>query len=89
MPAPPALVFGMGLMVYDVLGRKWAHQHYDAPQLQEFLAEHGPDAAPKSLASDACRRLHCSSSGLRLMSSMNTSSNEGAAGAQVSAGSSR
>ncbi len=33
---PPAWVFGMGLMVYDVLGRKWAHQHYDAPQLQEL-----------------------------------------------------
>jgi glycerol-3-phosphate dehydrogenase len=33
---PPAWVFGMGLMVYDVLGRRWAHHHYDAPQLQEL-----------------------------------------------------
>ncbi len=33
---PPAWVFGMGLMVYDVLGRKWAHHHYDAPQLEEL-----------------------------------------------------
>ena len=33
---PPAWVFGMGLMVYDVLGRHWAHHHYDAPQLREL-----------------------------------------------------
>jgi glycerol-3-phosphate dehydrogenase len=33
---PPAWVFGMGLMMYDVLGRKWAHHRYDAPQLQEL-----------------------------------------------------
>lgn len=33
---PPAWVFGLGLMVYDVLGRKWAHHHYDTPQLQEL-----------------------------------------------------
>jgi glycerol-3-phosphate dehydrogenase len=33
---PPAWVFGMGLMVYDVLGRKWAHHHYDAPPLREL-----------------------------------------------------
>jgi glycerol-3-phosphate dehydrogenase len=31
---PPAWIFGMGLMVYDVLGRRWAHHHYDAQQLQ-------------------------------------------------------
>ncbi len=31
---PPAWVFGMGLMVYDVLGRRWAHQRYNAPKLQ-------------------------------------------------------
>src|SRR5512134_1839977 len=29
---PPTWVFGMGLMVYDVLGRRWAHHHYDAPR---------------------------------------------------------
>src|SRR5512137_1496187 len=33
---PPAWVFGLGLMVYDALGRTWAHHHYDAPQLQEL-----------------------------------------------------
>ena len=33
---PPAWIFGLGLMVYDVLGRTWAHHHYDAPQLQEL-----------------------------------------------------
>ncbi len=33
---PPAWIFGLGLMVYDVLGRTWAHHHYDAPQLQDL-----------------------------------------------------
>jgi len=33
---PPAWVFGMGLMVYDMLGRRWAHQRYNAPQLREL-----------------------------------------------------
>lgn len=33
---PPAWVFGMALSVYDVLGRHWAHQRYDAPQMQEL-----------------------------------------------------
>ncbi len=36
---PPAWVFGMGLMVYDVLGRRWAHHHYDAPRLQELAPQ--------------------------------------------------
>jgi glycerol-3-phosphate dehydrogenase len=33
---PPSWVFGVGLMVYDVLGRKWAHRRYNAPRLQEL-----------------------------------------------------
>jgi glycerol-3-phosphate dehydrogenase len=33
---PPAWAFGMGLTVYDILGRHWAHRHYDAPQLREL-----------------------------------------------------
>ncbi len=33
---PPAWVFGLGLMVYDVLGRRWAHHHYTAPQLHDL-----------------------------------------------------
>lgn len=33
---PPAWIFGLGLMVYDVLGRRWAHQRYSAPRLQEL-----------------------------------------------------
>ena len=33
---PPVWVFGVGLMVYDVLGRKWAHRRYNAPRLQEL-----------------------------------------------------
>jgi glycerol-3-phosphate dehydrogenase len=33
---PPAWVFGVGLMVYDVLGRRWAHRRYNAPRLQEL-----------------------------------------------------
>ncbi len=36
---PPAWVFGMGLMAYDVLGRKWAHHHLDTPQLQELCPQ--------------------------------------------------
>ncbi len=36
---PPAWVFGMGLMVYDVLGRRWAHHRYNAPQLQELCPQ--------------------------------------------------
>jgi glycerol-3-phosphate dehydrogenase len=36
---PPAWVFGMGLMVYDVLGRRWAHHHYAAPRLQELAPQ--------------------------------------------------
>jgi len=36
---PPSWVFGMGLMVYDVLGRRWAHHHYNAPQLQELCPQ--------------------------------------------------
>ncbi|HTP07060.1 MAG TPA: FAD-dependent oxidoreductase, partial [Anaerolineae bacterium] len=36
---PPSWVFGMGLMVYDVLGRRWAHHHFDAPQLQELAPQ--------------------------------------------------
>lgn len=42
---PPAWVFGMGLMVYDVLGRRWAHHHYDAPRLQELA----PQITPRDL----------------------------------------
>jgi glycerol-3-phosphate dehydrogenase len=33
---PPSWIFGVGLMVYDVLGRKWAHRRYNAPRLQEL-----------------------------------------------------
>jgi glycerol-3-phosphate dehydrogenase len=36
---PPGWVFGMGLMVYDVLGRHWAHQHYAATRLQELAPQ--------------------------------------------------
>ncbi len=36
---PPAWVFGMGLMVYDVLGHRWAHRRYDAPRLQEICPQ--------------------------------------------------
>jgi glycerol-3-phosphate dehydrogenase len=36
---PPAWIFGMGLMVYDVLGRRWAHHHYDAAQLLELCPQ--------------------------------------------------
>ena len=40
---PPSWVFGVGLMVYDVLGRKWAHHHYNAPRLQELCPyDHRP-----------------------------------------------
>jgi glycerol-3-phosphate dehydrogenase len=33
---PPAWLFGVGLMVYDMLGRKWAHHRYNASRLQEL-----------------------------------------------------
>ena len=36
---PPAWAFGVGLMVYDVLGHRWAHQHYSAPQLLERVPQ--------------------------------------------------
>ncbi len=36
---PPAWVFGMGLMVYDALGHRWAHQHYHATRLQELCPQ--------------------------------------------------
>ena len=36
---PPSWVFGMGLMVYDILGRRWAHQRYNAPRLQEMIPQ--------------------------------------------------
>src|SRR5512137_1834439 len=42
---PPAWVFGVGLMVYDVLGRKWAHRRYNAPRLQELC----PLISPRDL----------------------------------------
>ncbi|CAG0936181.1 glycerol-3-phosphate dehydrogenase [Thermoflexales bacterium] len=36
---PPAWIFGMGLLVYDVLGQHWAHQRYNAPKLQELCPQ--------------------------------------------------
>ncbi len=36
---PPSWVFGMGLMVYDILGRRWAHQRFNAPRLQELVPQ--------------------------------------------------
>src|SRR5512143_370876 len=36
---PPAWIFGMGLMVYDALGRHWAHQRYNAARLQELCPQ--------------------------------------------------
>lgn len=42
---PPAWVFGVGLLVYDMLGRKWAHRRYNAPRLQEIC----PLISPRDL----------------------------------------
>ncbi len=33
---PPAWVFGMGLVLYDLLALKWGHRHYDALDMQEL-----------------------------------------------------
>ncbi len=36
---PPSWVFGCALMVYDALGRKWAHTHHSAAQIKELCPQ--------------------------------------------------
>lgn len=41
---PPAWVYGLGLVVYDLLAWKWGHRHYDAFDMLELcpkLRDHG------------------------------------------------
>lgn len=33
---PPGWVFGLGLMLYDVLAMKWSHRHYDAIDMRDL-----------------------------------------------------
>ncbi len=33
---PPGWLFGLGLMVYDLLALKWTHRHYDALDMREL-----------------------------------------------------
>jgi glycerol-3-phosphate dehydrogenase len=36
---PPPWLLGFGLMIYDLLGCKWAHQHYTAGQMKELCPQ--------------------------------------------------
>jgi glycerol-3-phosphate dehydrogenase len=36
---PRSWVLGIGLMIYDLLGRKWAHQHHTAGQMKELCPQ--------------------------------------------------
>jgi glycerol-3-phosphate dehydrogenase len=36
---PPPWLLGFGLIIYDLLGRKWAHQHHTAGQMKELCPQ--------------------------------------------------
>jgi glycerol-3-phosphate dehydrogenase len=36
---PPSWVLGIGLIIYDLLGRKWAHQRHSARQMKELCPQ--------------------------------------------------
>ncbi|MGD8554673.1 MAG: glycerol-3-phosphate dehydrogenase/oxidase [Anaerolineales bacterium] len=39
----PAWVYGIGLIVYDLLAGKWGHRHYNASDLRELCPQLNPD----------------------------------------------